>query len=175
MRTADRLAQGQWAFPLGVDETRGFMEWAAFCVREGGEERGPVIVADNVARYVHERNAAIALEGYPSLAPPWQHFWIEYPSSGVQRRGVLVLDTTALQDGPAEGETLAGDIADLSGGAKRHAIAGGAAAEDIRWVITLGLFIEQERQVWGPAGFLTPFPTRSRDTFAAPPKERQPR
>lgn len=154
MRTADRYVAREWAFPLGLRENVGFMEDVRTSLVHGP---CPVVVADNVARYLHDRNAAICLEDYPSLAPPWERCWIEYPSSGHHRRGVWVVDASDQADTPMT-ESLATDtsLPDLAAAAKRDAVeTNGVDPEDVRWVLALCLFVEQDRRIWGPAGIMT--------------------
>ena len=144
-RTADRLIAEQWSFPLGIDENRDFMVATASAVRTS-----PVIVADNVAHYVDGRR--LCLQDYPSLAPPWPSAWIEYPSSsGRQRRGVWMLDSTENADDEPTDHLRA-----LSSGAKNDAlIANGVDPADVRWITTFVLFVEQDDRVWGPAGMFS--------------------
>lgn len=113
--------------------------------------RSPVIVADNIAEYVNTRNAAIVLEGYPSLAPPWDSCFIEYPSSsGRTRRGVWAFDATFTLDEPFQ----PGTMNEIAVNAMNDALGAGAVREDVRWVLMLVLVIEQEGKVWGPAGMM---------------------
>jgi hypothetical protein len=154
MRTADRLVGRDWLFPLGLDEHRDYMEFARATVRNS-----PKLVADNVAHYVDQRGVRFALEDLPSLAPPWPSFWIEYPStSGRQRRGVLILDTTEYADSPLD-ETLSEGpehVPQLSAGAKRHALlANNVDPAAVRWIVTFVLFLEQGRAVYGPVGMFS--------------------
>jgi hypothetical protein len=137
MRTADRVIAHDWHFPLGIDEQRGFVEYVAEAV-----QRNPVLVADNVADYVDHRGT-FDLTALPSLAPPWPSFWIEYPStSGQQRRGVWVMDST-------NAEHLDSHFLALRGTAEKTTTRPG----DIKWTVTFVLFTEVERRkVWGPLG-----------------------
>ena len=155
-RTADRMIAREWVFPLGLDENRGFLADIAVHIDPRGEDHAPVVVADNVARYVHDRNAGVCLEDYPSLAPPWPMFWIEYPSSGRQRRGVWCEDMTTRMDSPLldrlpeDGE----HASQLAAQAKADAIGNGSDPDDVGWVLGLALMVEQDRHVWGPAGIV---------------------
>jgi hypothetical protein len=73
----------------------------------------PILVADNVAQYVWSRNAPIVLEEFPSVAPPWPFFWIEYPNRGTQRRGVIAvrIDPRFATAGDAGAEKRAAHLA----------------------------------------------------------------
>lgn len=151
MRTADRLVDEQWAFPLDLDDTRPFLDWAASVVRA---TTTPVVVADNVADYLDARQAAVTLDGYPSLAPPWEECWIEYHS--LKRRiGVLVGDATEMARGPSPGEFNPENydfhLSELSARARLNAEAEGG---EPRWVVVFILFFEHDKRVWGPAGCL---------------------
>lgn len=136
-RTADLVVDRKWHFPLGIDEQRNFDDWVSSSVA-----RNPVIVADNVAAYIDERGTS-DLTNLPSLAPPWASFWIEYPStSGRQRRGVWVVDST---DAPELDE----HFRLLADTATRQPLRSG----DRRWTVTFVLFTETDRRkVWGPLG-----------------------
>lgn len=142
MRLADRLIGRHWHFPLGIDEQRPFVESVAESVRTH-----PVLVADNVARYVDDRGEC-DLADFPSLAPPWPEFWIEYPStSGKQRRGVWVVDATEMEGAHAH-------FGDLAEEASRHPLKPERVGSH-RWVVVFTLFveaIERGRSVWGPLG-----------------------
>lgn len=102
----------------------------------------PRLLADNVARYTQAKIGYV-LEEFPSLAPPWPTFWIEYVSStGRQRRGVLVRD---LDGEPGVEGAAAAAIADARAN---------GYTDDIRWVIELTLVIEDERhRLMGPMGW----------------------
>lgn len=121
-------------------------------------DRGPSILADNIAGFVHDQEWV--LEEMPCLAPPWPSFWIEYPSySGRQRRGVLVTDVSSPvtelaqhYDNPALEELLGEDGAFR--GAIKDARANGYDGE-VKWVVDCAVFIEDERHnVAGPMGWL---------------------
>lgn len=137
MRTADRLVARDFHFPLGIDDHRAFVDWCATEV-----QTRPVLVADNVARYLDERGTP-DLTDLPSLAPPWPAFWIEYPStSGRQRRGVLVADST-------DAGSLDHHFWMLNETATRNPLREG----DAKWTVSFVLFVEVDgRKVWGPLG-----------------------
>lgn len=102
----------------------------------------PRLLADNVARYTQAKTGYV-LEEFPSLAPPWPTFWIEYVSAtGRQRRGVLVRDLDG--DPGVEGAASAAEADARSNG----------YAGDIRWMVELSLMVEDERhRLIGPMGW----------------------
>lgn len=154
MRTADRVLANAWVTPKGFDEssfaTKGFRDAIG-----RGVKQSTVLVADNVARYVHERADSWSLDVFPTLAPPWPIFWIEYPStSGLERRGVLVVDATnALQDPDIADDE--GPLVEWATAAIVDAEANGVPRDELGWIITMLLFVDVRRAVWGPAGSLS--------------------
>lgn len=137
MRTADLVTARRWHYPLGLDDSHHFNEWVSRAV-----SKSPVLVADNVAAYLDQRGTP-NLTDLPSLAPPWESFWIEYPStSGRQRRGVWVTDTTGA-------DATDGHFKALVDTATRQPLRAGVP----KWSVTFVLFAEAgRRKVWGPLG-----------------------
>lgn len=100
-----------------------------------------VIVADNVATYVHSRNEPTTLEDLPELVLPWPALWIEYRSEGLERRGVIAIDVTDME---------ATQFSEL----KQQAI-DDAGKEDVRWTICFILNVESKsHNLIGLAGFM---------------------
>lgn len=154
MKTADRFLAEPVAAPFdlaahprpaarwkdSIEETRQFIT------------EGPRLFADNVAAYVYavaKAGKAFVIEEFPSLAPPWPSFWIEYPNStGRERRGVLVRDITEHIDTAMEG---------AGRGAIDDARANGYAG-DIGWLVELGMYVQGRERgrscIVGPVGWL---------------------
>ncbi len=107
-----------------------------------------------MAKLVHSgKQREYRVEDFPSLAPPWPHFWIEYASrSGRQRRGVLVRD---LSSHPSIGGDSPTDADPLPAAAVEDARANGYT-DPIGWVVEFSLFVEDQRgRICGPMGWTT--------------------
>lgn len=140
MRTADRIIEGSWYFPFGLEEgSRPFLADLADDL-----PTCPVLLADNIAAYMHQQRRPFDMKALPALSPPWPQFWIEYGSSGSQRRGVWVMDCTDMEPPGADEDPQS--VPTLVAAARRNC--------SPRWVIVLDLLIERGKRVWGPAGMV---------------------
>ena len=161
MRTADRLIAGR--------HTTGARRDPMVPLVQALLPRIPVIVADNVAAYVHGRSEEWKLEELPCMAPPWNSFWIEYPNEGTERRGVLCFDVTAAADWHSRGQslplvddfliaesdthpTVRDSIVTLSKKAVDNAHAYGDMDSE-GFLIAMVLFIDNQREVSQPVGW----------------------
>lgn len=112
----------------------------------------PVIVADNVAAYVHQQPPGKYVIGnWPCLAPPWDWAWIEYPSSsGNERRGAWMLGFD-LRSKDADAESLRELHTGMIGAVLEDA-ARQSPGEETRWALVGFMFIDDGRRVLGPVG-----------------------
>lgn len=150
MKTADRFLVGEVQPPFS--RRRHPTIYAAWQENLEATRRllaaGPRIFADNVANLVHGgAQREYRVEDFPSLAPPWPHFWIEYRSrSGRQRRGVFVRDITS---------RLSASPDDIGPAAIDDARGNGYDGP-IGWVVEFSLYAEDDRgRICGPMGWTT--------------------
>lgn len=144
-RMIDLLRAGKGLTPDGKPE-------AANAPWETGIAR--VIIADNVADYTRDRN--LIVEDLPCLRPPWNSFWIEYPStSGGERRGVLCYDAYDLATQEAEEPDSNNMIDGLIEAAIKDAEKNGHHRLEVKACLGLAVHIGERDRTIGPVALMT--------------------